>query len=150
MMAPRLSLPHRLWVAFNREEKSMRHYEVMLLVHPDQSEQVPAMLERYRALIEGAQGRIHRLEDLGRRQLAYPIKKVHKAHYILMNIECDQAMRSELDNLFRFNDAILRRLILIKEAAVTTPSALLKSAKDEYRGNGFGSSRDESDEQVAV
>jgi small subunit ribosomal protein S6 len=128
----------------------MRHYEVVLLVHPDQSEQVPAMIERYRSVIEGAKGQIHRYEDLGRRPLAYPIKKVHKAHYILMNIECDQATREELENLFRFNDAVLRRLVLIKDAAVTVPSALLKSAKDEYRGGGFGGGRDEYvDEQSA-
>ncbi|MFI4956810.1 MAG: 30S ribosomal protein S6 [Gammaproteobacteria bacterium] len=126
----------------------MRHYEVVLLVHPDQSEQVPAMVERYRSMIEGAKGQIHRFEDLGRRQLAYPINKVHKAHYILMNIECDQAMRNELDNSFRFNDAILRRLILSKEEAVTGPSALLKAAKDDYRGGGF-SQREESDEDQA-
>jgi small subunit ribosomal protein S6 len=128
----------------------MRHYEVMLLVHPDQSEQVPAMLERYRTMIEGSNGRIHRLEDLGRRQLAYPIKKVHKAHYILMNIECDEAVRAELDNLFRFNDAVLRRLILSKDAAITTPSALLKSAKDEYRGAGFSGSREEYNDEAAI
>jgi small subunit ribosomal protein S6 len=128
----------------------MRHYEVVLLVHPDQSEQVPAMIERYRSMIETAKGQIHRFEDWGRRQLAYPIKKVHKAHYILMNIECDQATRAELDNLFRFNDAILRRLILSKDEAVTTPSALLKSAKEEYRG-GYGGHREEyNSEQSAV
>lgn len=128
----------------------MRHYEVVLLVHPDQSEQVPAMIERYRSMIEGAQGKIHRLEDLGRRPLAYPIDKVHKAHYILMNIECDQAMRNELDNAFRFNDAVIRRLILSKDAAVTAPSALLKAAKDEYRGNGFSPREEADDEQAAV
>lgn len=127
----------------------MRHYEVVLLVHPDQSEQVPAMVERYRSMIEGAKGHIHRFEDLGRRQLAYPINKVHKAHYILMNIECDQAMRNELDNIFRFNDAVLRRLILSKEEAVTGPSALLKAAKDEYRG-GYNNQREDLDEDQAA
>ena len=127
----------------------MRHYEVVLLVHPDQSEQVPAMVERYRGMIEGSEGKIHRFEDLGRRPLAYPINKVHKAHYLLLNIECNQAMRNELDNLFRFNDAVLRRLILSKDAAVTGPSALLKAAKDDYRGGGF-TPREEADEDQAA
>ena len=90
----------------------MRHYEICFLVHPDQSEQVPAMLERYRSLIEGNSGAIHRLEDWGRRQLAFPIAKLHKAHYILMNIECDSATLTELEGAFRFNDAVLRHLMM--------------------------------------
>ncbi|RMG57540.1 MAG: 30S ribosomal protein S6 [Gammaproteobacteria bacterium] len=106
----------------------MRHYEVVFLVHPDQSEQVPAMVERYRGMIEGHGGQIHRLEDWGRRQLAYPINKIHKAHYVLMNIECNQEALDELESAFRFNDAVLRNLIVRMDKAVTEPSPL---AKDE-------------------
>lgn len=105
----------------------MRHYEIVLMVHPDQSEQVPAMIERYRNLIEGNGGKIHRLEDWGRRQLAYLIDKVHKAHYILMNIECDNDTLSELQNLFYYNDAILRDMILRRDEAITTPSVMMKN-----------------------
>jgi small subunit ribosomal protein S6 len=108
----------------------MRHYEIVFLVHPDQSEQVPAMIERYRAMIEGKGGRIHRLEDWGRRPLAYPIHKVYKAHYVLMNIECGQESLSELTSAFRFNDAVIRNLVINCERAITEPSAMLK-AKDE-------------------
>jgi small subunit ribosomal protein S6 len=104
----------------------MRHYEVVFLVHPDQSEQVPAMIERYRAIIESAKGAIHRLEDWGRRQLAYPINKVHKAHYVLMNIECELASLRELESAFRFSDAVLRSLVIKRKQAVTTPSPLIK------------------------
>ena len=107
----------------------MRHYEVVLLVHPDQSEQVPAMLERYRALIEQSGGSIHRLEDWGRRQLAYLINKVHKAHYILLNIECTQEALDELENAFYYNDAVLRSLFVKKKVAITEPSAML-AARD--------------------
>ncbi len=105
----------------------MRHYEVVFLVHLDQSEQVPAMIERYRSLIEGGGGKIHRLEDWGRRQLAYPINKIHKAHYVLMNIECDQAVHEELQSAFRFNDAVIRNLIILRNEAVTERSLLAKS-----------------------
>ncbi|MGE0483405.1 MAG: 30S ribosomal protein S6 [Gammaproteobacteria bacterium] len=108
----------------------MRHYEIVFLVHPDQSEQVGAMIERYRSMIEGSNGQIHRLEDWGRRQLAYPINKVHKAHYVLMNIECDAATLNELTSAFRFNDAVLRNLVVKREAAVTEPSPIAQ-AKDE-------------------
>lgn len=108
----------------------MKHYEIVLLVHPDQSEQVPAMLERYRSMIEGKGGHVHRLEDWGRRQLAYPITKIHKAHYILMNIECNQEVIEELSSAFRFNDAVIRNLLLSKKKAITEPSPLAKS-KDE-------------------
>lgn len=108
----------------------MRHYEVVFLVHPDQSEQVPAMLERYRALIEQSGGSIHRLEDWGRRQLAYLINKVHKAHYIMMNIECNQVALDELENAFFYNDAILRSIIVKQKTAITEPSVML-AKKDE-------------------
>ena len=105
----------------------MRHYEIVLLVHPDQSEQVPAMLERYKTLIEENGGRIHRLEDWGRRQLAYLIGKIHKAHYLMMNIECDNETLKELQSLFYYNDAILRDMILRREEAITAPSPLNNS-----------------------
>ena len=108
----------------------MRHYEVVFLVHPDQSEQVPAMIERYKALIEGGNGKIHRLEDWGRRQLAYPIDNLVKAHYVLFNIEADQAVLNELVDAFRFNDAILRHLVIRREEPVTEQSLIMKN-KDE-------------------
>ena len=108
----------------------MRHYEVVFLVHPDQSEQVPAMIERYKGLIEGGEGKIHRLEDWGRRQLAYPIENLVKAHYVLMNVECNQKVLTELTDSFRFNDAVLRNLVISRESADTEASLILKS-KDE-------------------
>ena len=108
----------------------MRHYEIVFLVHPDQSEQVPAMIERYKSLIENGTGKIHRLEDWGRRQLAYPIENLVKAHYVLMNIECGQKVLNELTDGFRFNDAVLRHIVLSREVADTEPSLILKS-KDE-------------------
>lgn len=104
----------------------MRHYEIVFLLHPDQSDQLPGMLERYRKLIEDNKGAIHRLEDWGRRPLAYPIVKLHKAHYVLMNIECDSSTLSELEDLFRFNDAVLRNMIIRSDAATTEPSILSK------------------------
>jgi small subunit ribosomal protein S6 len=104
----------------------MRHYEIVFLVHPDQSEQVPAMIERYRAIVEGEGGRIHRLEDWGRRQLAFPINKIHKAHYVLMNVECAQAALDELESAFRFNDAVIRNLTLIRKEPIIEPSPLAK------------------------
>lgn len=107
----------------------MRHYEIVFIVHPDQSEQVPAMVERYKSLITGNGGMIHRLEDWGRRQLAYTIQKVHKAHYVLMNIECDQATLNELEHGFRFNDAILRHLIIGRDEAITAASPMMKEEK---------------------
>jgi small subunit ribosomal protein S6 len=109
----------------------MRHYEVVFLVHPDQSEQVPAMIERYRSMIESAQGKIHRLEDWGRRQLAYPLNKVHKAHYVLMNIECPLETLRELESAFRFNDAVLRSLVIGRKRAVTGPSPLAKENEEK-------------------
>ncbi|HUW97506.1 MAG TPA: 30S ribosomal protein S6 [Acidiferrobacter sp.] len=108
----------------------MRHYEIVFLVHPDQSEQVPAMIERYRSLIENGSGFIHRLEDWGRRQLAYPINKVHKAHYVLMNIECEAPVLQELETSFKFNDAVIRTLTLVRTEAVTAPSPLAKENQD--------------------
>jgi small subunit ribosomal protein S6 len=107
----------------------MRHYEIVFIVHPDQSEQVPAMVERYRAMVTTPGGRIHRLEDWGRRQLTYPIAKVHKAHYVLMNIECDAATLGELEHAFKFNDAVLRHLIVAMTEAATAPSPMMKEEK---------------------
>ncbi|MFA6314222.1 MAG: 30S ribosomal protein S6 [Sterolibacterium sp.] len=107
----------------------MRHYEVVFIVHPDQSEQVPAMVERYKTLISSRAGIIHRLEDWGRRQMAYPIQKVHKAHYVLMNIECDNDTLAELENAFKFNDAVLRHLTVKVKQAVITPSPMMKEEK---------------------
>jgi small subunit ribosomal protein S6 len=109
----------------------MRHYEVVFMVHPDQSEQVPAMVERYKSLIEGSNGTIHRLEDWGRRQLAYPIENLVKAHYVLMNIECDQAVLTELTDSFRFNDAVLRNLVVSMDEAATEQSLIMKHKDDK-------------------
>lgn len=108
----------------------MRHYEIVFIVHPDQSEQVPAMIERYRSIIETNNGAIHRMEDWGRRQLAYPINKIHKAHYILMNVECDSANIDELTHAFRFNDAVIRNLIISMKGPVTDASPLVKEKDD--------------------
>ncbi|HWU51289.1 MAG TPA: 30S ribosomal protein S6 [Tahibacter sp.] len=135
----------------------MRHYEIVFLVHPDQSEQVPAMIERYKALIEGDKGAIHRLEDWGRRQLAFPIQNLAKAHYVLMNIECSQTVLNELESGFRFNDAVLRHLILARDEAVTEQSFIMKT-KDEKSGDrrrrdddegGFGGNADNNDAEAA-
>jgi len=109
----------------------MRHYEIVFLVHPDQSEQVPAMIDRYKATVEGSGGQVHRLEDWGRRQLAYPINKIHKAHYVLMNVECDQATRDEIETAFRFNDAVIRNLIMKRDEAITDMSVLAKAKNEE-------------------
>jgi small subunit ribosomal protein S6 len=109
----------------------MRHYEVVFLVHPDQSEQVPAMIERYSAIVTDGKGTIHRLEDWGRRQLAFPINKIHKAHYVLLNIECDGEALAELENTFRFNDAVIRHLVIRRDKAITEPSPLAKSTEKE-------------------
>jgi small subunit ribosomal protein S6 len=109
----------------------LRHYEIVFLVHPDQSEQVPAMMERYRNMIEGANGRIHRQEDWGRRQLAHSIAKVHKAHYLLLNIECDKPTLDELVGAFRFSDAVLRHLVISRDEAVTEPSLMATAREDE-------------------
>jgi small subunit ribosomal protein S6 len=121
----------------------MRHYEIVFLVHPDQSEQVPAMIERYRSMIESGEGAVHRQEDWGRRQLAYPINKVVKAHYVLLNIECGQETLDELVGAFRFNDAVLRHLIINRQKAVTEPSPLAKT------GDGKEEKKDEKPERAS-
>src|SRR5688572_33019520 len=107
----------------------MRHYEIVFIVHPDQSEQVPGMVDRYRQMVAGRNGKVHRLEDWGRRQLTYPIQKVHKAHYVLMNVECDNETLGELDHAFKFNDAVLRHLIVSMSGPVTAPSPMMKEEK---------------------
>ena len=114
----------------------MRHYEIVFIVHPDQSEQVPAMIERYRTTITSRKGAIHRLEDWGRRQMTFPIAKMHKAHYVLMNIECDQETLDELEHSFKFNDAVLRHLTVQMKAAVTAPSPMMKEEKSRSVLNG--------------
>jgi len=120
----------------------MRHYEIVFLVHPDQSDQVPAMIERYRSIItEQGQGKVHRLEDWGRLQLSYPIQKVHKAHYVLINIECDQAVLDEMNNAFRFNDAVIRNMVISMKKAVTEPSPMMKIIENENA---------ESEKQAAI
>ena len=129
----------------------MRHYEIVFLVHPDQSEQVPAMTERYRNMITASGGAVHREEDWGRRQLEFPIKKIHKAHYVLMNIECSREVLDELESAFRFNDAVLRHLTISCKAAVTEKSAMMKavereeSAKSSDRKGGSGGARDSAE-----
>jgi small subunit ribosomal protein S6 len=107
----------------------MRHYEIVFLVHPDQSEQVPAMIERYKGIVTARSGQVHRLEDWGRRQLTYEIQKVHKAHYVLMNIECDLEALGELEHAFKFNDAVLRHLVIKMKKAVIGPSPMMKEEK---------------------
>ena len=111
----------------------MRHYEIVFLVHPDQSEQVPAMVERYRNMVESRGGTIHRMEDWGRRQLAFPIVKLHKAHYVLMNVECNQEALDELEGAFRFNDAVLRNLVMKRDAAETEASPMAKAKEEKDR-----------------
>jgi small subunit ribosomal protein S6 len=128
----------------------MRHYEVVFIVHPDQSEQVPGMIERYRQMVTSRGGRIHRLEDWGRRQLAYPIQKVHKAHYVLVNIECDAETLSELDHAYKFNDAVLRHLIVNMTRAVTEPSPMMKEEKSRtVVGDGARSDKPEAKADAA-
>jgi len=129
----------------------VRHYEIVFLVHPDQSNQVSAMVERYRSMIESDGGAIHRLEDWGRRQLAYPIKKVHKAHYVLMNVECTQAVLSELEHAFQFNDAVIRNMVLLQTAAITEPSIMMQKEKNGGDSRGSGDrdrGRGRNDDQV--
>ena len=125
----------------------MRHYEIVLLVHPDQSEQVPAMVERYTGTVKEAGGTIHRLEDWGRRQLDYPINKVHKAHYVLMNIECGQSTLDELAEAFRYNDAVIRNLIIRRNEAITEESIMAKGAEEKRSRKAARS--DEGTEEVA-
>lgn len=124
----------------------MRHYEVVFLVHPDQSEQVPGMIDRYRNMIESNGGKIHRLEDWGRRQLAYPINKIYKAHYVLMNIECGQNVRDELESAFRFNDAVIRNLIMKRDEAITELSVLAKEKAEEAESKTRASEEDSMDD----
>ena len=109
----------------------MRHYEIVFLVHPDQSAQVPSMIQRYQGIVKNGDGKMHRLEDWGRRPLAYPIKKVHKAHYVLMNIECNEAVLAEIENAFRFNDMVIRNLILKRDKAITQQSSMLKKTHEQ-------------------
>src|SRR5947207_8133360 len=146
----RISLPHRESLQSGRLKSTrstrMRHYEIVFLVHPDQSEQVPAMIERYKGMIAAGGGRVHRLEDWGRRQLAYPLAKVHKAHYVLMNIETDQKVLDELTGAFRFSDAVLRHLVVNMDAAVTEPSPMAKAADEEGDGRRRDRSRDDGDD----
>ncbi len=125
----------------------MRHYEIVFLVHPDQSEQVSAMIERYRVIIENGAGQIHRLEDWGRRQLAYPILKIHKAHYVLMNIECSQEVLDELESAFRFNDAVIRNMVIKRNAAITEASPMAKEETSSRRDSS--DSREERKKPVA-
>ena len=120
----------------------MRHYEVVFLVHPDQSEQVPAMMERYRSMIEGAGGKIHREEDWGRRQLAHSIQKLHKAHYLLFNLECEKAALDELIGAFRFSDAVLRYLVIRRDEAITEPSVMAKAHEEEKEREAQAAARD--------
>lgn len=124
----------------------MRHYEIVFMVHPDQSDQVPAMIERYRGMVEGEGGKVHRLEDWGRRQLAFPIQKVHKAHYVLMNVECSDNVRTELESAFRFNDAVIRKLILSRPGADTAPTPLAKSSQKEREDAETATATDDSQE----
>jgi small subunit ribosomal protein S6 len=126
----------------------MRHYEIVFLVHPDQSEQVPAMIERYRGIIESNDGVVHRQEDWGRRQLAYPINKIYKAHYTLLNIECGQTALDELSSAFKFNDAVIRHMVLLQDGPVTEASMLIK--KDESRGDEERRSRAAGDDGETV
>ena len=131
----------------------MRHYEIVFMVHPDQSPQVPAMVDRYKAIVENDGGAIHRLEDWGRRQLAYSIQKVHKAHYVLMNIECGQPALDELEHAFRFNDAVLRSMIMRRDEAVTEPSPLAKSKDDrddDYSESADDDSTDQDSDESAA
>jgi small subunit ribosomal protein S6 len=120
----------------------MRHYEIVFIVHPDQSEQVPAMIERYRGMVTARNGQVHRLEDWGRRQLTYLIQKVHKAHYVLMNIECDQETLDELDHAFKFSDAILRHLTIKMDGPVTSPSPMMREEKSRPAPNATEDSRE--------
>ena len=122
----------------------MRHYEIVFLVHPDQSEQVPAMIERYRSMIETSGGHVHRLEDWGRRMLAYPINKVHKAHYVLMNIECSQDILEQLNSAFRFNDAVIRDMVIKRDAADTEPSPLAKSKEEQQEEDTDASAKEQT------
>jgi small subunit ribosomal protein S6 len=127
----------------------MRHYEIVVLVHPDQSEQVPAMLERYKGMVTAGGGAVHRVEDWGRRQLAYPIAKVHKAHYLLLNIETDQKTLAELTGAFRFSDAVLRHLVTTQDKAITEPSPMAR-AEEEGEGGERRRDRESQDDDISA
>jgi small subunit ribosomal protein S6 len=147
-------LPSGFWGALGQaippvdihKDNTMRHYEVVFLVHPDQSEQVPAMIERYKTLIEGGKGSIHRLEDWGRRQLAYPIQNLVKAHYVMMNIETDLAVLNELVDTFRFNDAVLRHLVIKRDGPDTEQSLIMKNKDDKDKAEKGDRRRRDEDE----
>ena len=128
----------------------MRHYEIVFLVHPDQSEQVPAMVERYQGMVTGSGGAVHRTEDWGRRQLAHPINKIHKAHYVLMNVECGADALEELESAFRFNDAILRYMTIRRDEAVTAASPLVKKDEKEERAPAASDDSDKASEEDAA
>ena len=128
----------------------MRHYEVVFLVHPDQSDQVSGMIEKYSQLVSESGGKMHRLEDWGRRQLAYPINKIHKAHYVLMNIECDQATLDEITTLFRYNDAVIRNLVIKTKEAVTEESLILKQERESKERRARAEQRRKMEEQAAA
>ena len=125
----------------------MRHYEIVFLVHPDQSEQVPAMIERYQGMVTAGGGAVHRVEDWGRRQLPYPIAKVHKAHYVLLNVECDGKALAELEGSFRFSDAVIRHLTTRVDAAITEPSPMAKAAEDKGEEGRERGDRDDRDDR---
>lgn len=135
--------------AFLTVGEYMRHYEIVFLVHPDQSAQVPAMIQRYQGIIKNGDGRVHRLEDWGRRALAYPINKVHKAHYVLMNIECSDAVLAEIETAFRFNDMVIRNLILRCDHAVTDASAMARKANEQNNGARSGKRPQRADDAAA-
>ena len=124
----------------------MRHYEIVFLVHPDQSEQVPAMVERYRGMVEDDKGTVHRFEDWGRRQLAFQINNVHKAHYVLLNIECEHSTLQKLENVFRFNDAVILSMVLRRDKPITEPSPMMKEVEQEREKELMGDYRDEYEE----
>ena len=128
----------------------MRHYEVVFLVHPDQSEQVPSMTDRYTQLVTESNGKVHRMEDWGRRQLAYPINKIHKAHYVLMNIECSKEVLDELVTLFRFNDAVLRNLIIKCKQAITEESFILKGERESKERRARAEQKRQLEEESAL
>lgn len=143
-------MPHRGstgWVRglLTERRQALRHYEIVLLVHPDQSEQVPGMLERYKSVVEAGGGKVHRSEDWGRLQLAYTIAKLHKAHYIMVNIECDAAILEELETIFRFNDAILRHLVIRTDKAETEPSVMMKRKEKKEEGESRRRARESQD-----
>ena len=128
----------------------MRHYEIVLLIHPDQSEQVPAMLERYKTLVTAGGGKVHRVEDWGRRQMAYLIQKLAKAHYLCINIECSQEVLAELETGFRFNDAVLRHLTVLQDAAATAPSVMMKMVEREDSRKSAPSSQERHSQPAAA